>query len=118
VGFNWEKKPKDNAILSSEFDKKFLKLYGRAAKINTGPSYEPDFDKNVRDFARFFNLKIVELQGSKKIQFINETSCFYARIFVNDLLTTSRSALKMPAPLISLPLTTGQTMDNIPSARS
>ena len=64
---NWEEKPKDNAIISSEFDKKFLKLYGRAAKINTGLSYEPDFDKNVRDFARFFNLKIVELQGSKKI---------------------------------------------------
>ena len=64
---NWEEKPKDNAILSSEFDKKYLKLYGRAAKINTGLSYEPDFDKNVRDFARFFNLKIVELQGSKKI---------------------------------------------------
>ena len=64
---NWEEKPNDNAILSSESDTKFLKLYGRAAKINTGLSYEPDFDKNVRDFARFFNLKIVELQGSKKI---------------------------------------------------
>lgn len=64
---NWEEKPKDNAILSSEFDKKYLKLYGRAAKINTGLSYEPDFDKNVRDFAQFFNLKIVELEGSKKI---------------------------------------------------
>ncbi|MDO8725265.1 MAG: DUF1638 domain-containing protein [Candidatus Methanoperedens sp.] len=48
-------------------DKKFLKLYGRAAKIKTGLSYEPDFDKNARDFARFFNLKIVELKGSKKI---------------------------------------------------
>jgi len=64
---NWEEKPKDNAIFSSELDKKFLKLYGRAAKINTGLSYEPDFDKNAKDFARFFNLKIVELQGSKKI---------------------------------------------------
>ncbi|MDD5614775.1 MAG: DUF1638 domain-containing protein [Candidatus Methanoperedens sp.] len=64
---NWEEKPKNNAILSSDFDKKYLKLYGRAAKINTGLSYEPDFDKNVRDFARFFNLKIVELHGSKKI---------------------------------------------------
>jgi hypothetical protein len=62
---NWEEK--DKAIFSSEFDNKFLKLYGRAAKINTGLSYEPDFDKNVRNFARFFNLKIVELQGSKKI---------------------------------------------------
>jgi len=64
---NWEEKQKDNAILSSEPDTKFLKLYGRVAKINTGLSYEPDFDKKVSDFARFFNLKIVELQGSKKI---------------------------------------------------
>jgi hypothetical protein len=64
---NWEEKSKDNAILSSESDSKFLKLYGRAAKINTGLSYEPDFDKNVKDFARSFDLKIVELQGSKKI---------------------------------------------------
>jgi hypothetical protein len=64
---NGEKKLKDNTIFSSEFDTKFLKLFGRAAKINTGLSYEPDFDKNVRDFARFFDLKIVELQGSKKI---------------------------------------------------
>jgi hypothetical protein len=64
---NWEEKSKDNAILSSESDTKFLKLYDRAAKINTELSYEPDFDKNVTDFARVFNLKIVELQGSKKI---------------------------------------------------
>ena len=62
---NWDEK--NNAILSSEFDKKFLKLYGSAAKINTGLSYEPDFDKNAREFARFFNLKITELEGSKKI---------------------------------------------------
>jgi hypothetical protein len=64
---NWDEKQKDNVILSSESDTKFLKLYGRAAKINTGLSYEPDFDKNVRDFAQFFDLKIVELQGSKNI---------------------------------------------------
>jgi hypothetical protein len=64
---NWEEKQKDNANISSESDTKLLKLYGRAAKINTGLSYEPDFDNNVRDFARFFDLKIVELQGSKKI---------------------------------------------------
>ncbi|MCX9085624.1 MAG: DUF1638 domain-containing protein [Candidatus Methanoperedens sp.] len=64
---NWEEKQNDDAILSLESDIKFLKLYGRAAKINTGLSYEPDFDKNVRDFARFFNLEIVELQGSKTI---------------------------------------------------
>jgi len=61
---SWEELPTDNV---SDFDKKYLKRYGRVAKINTGLSYEQDFDENVRDFARFFNLKIVELQGSKKI---------------------------------------------------
>jgi hypothetical protein len=64
---SWEELPKDNTIFSSELDKKYLKRYGRVAKINIGLSYEPDFDKNVRDFAKSFNLKIVELQGNKKI---------------------------------------------------
>ncbi|MDO8725619.1 MAG: DUF1638 domain-containing protein [Candidatus Methanoperedens sp.] len=39
---NWEEKPEDNAIFSSKLDKKFLKLLGKAAKINTGLSYEPE----------------------------------------------------------------------------
>ncbi len=47
--------------------KKYIRRYRRVAKINTGLSYEPDFDENVRNFARFFNLKTVELAGSKKI---------------------------------------------------
>ncbi|MCX9083533.1 MAG: DUF1638 domain-containing protein [Candidatus Methanoperedens sp.] len=64
---NWGMKSKDNTILSTESDTKYLKLYGRALKINTGLSYEPDFDKNARDFAQIFNLKIVELKGSKNI---------------------------------------------------
>jgi hypothetical protein len=59
--------PKEMISELSEMGKKYMKRYGRVAKINTGLSYEPDFDENVRDFARFFNLKIVELQGSKKI---------------------------------------------------
>ncbi len=59
--------PKEKFSELSENDKKYIKRYGRVAKINTGLSYEPDFDENVRYFARFFNLKIVEIQGSKKI---------------------------------------------------
>ncbi len=51
----------------SELGKMYIKRYGKVAKINTGLSYEPDFDENVRDFARSFNLKIVEMQGSIKI---------------------------------------------------
>jgi hypothetical protein len=59
--------PKEMISELSEMGTKYMKRYGRVAKINTGLSYEPDFDENVRDFARFFNLKIVELEGSKKI---------------------------------------------------
>jgi hypothetical protein len=50
-----------------EHDKKYIRRYRRVAKVNTGLSYEPDFYENVSEFARFFNLKIVELMGSKKI---------------------------------------------------
>jgi len=59
--------PKEMISEISELGKMYMKRYGKVAKINTGLSYEPDFDENVRDFARFFNLKIVELQGNKKI---------------------------------------------------
>ncbi|WP_143311791.1 DUF1638 domain-containing protein, partial [Candidatus Methanoperedens nitratireducens] len=51
----------------SGLGKMYIRRYRRVAKINTGLSYEPDFDENVRDFARSFNLKVVEIQGSKKI---------------------------------------------------
>ena len=64
----WMEFPKES--LSSperNYMDQYLKRYGRIAKVNTGLSYEPDFDENVRDCARFLNLKIVELQGSKKI---------------------------------------------------
>ncbi|MCX9012932.1 MAG: DUF1638 domain-containing protein [Candidatus Methanoperedens sp.] len=63
----WQEFPKEKFVELSENDKKYIKRYRRVAKIDTGLSYELDFDENVRDFARFFNLKIVELQGSKKI---------------------------------------------------
>ncbi len=59
--------PKEKIAELSWMGKKYMKRYRRIAKINTGFSYEPDFDENVRDFARLFNLKIVEIQGSKKI---------------------------------------------------
>jgi len=62
---NWEEKPKDNAILSSESDTKFLKLYARAAKINIGLSYEPDFDKSVR-FCAVFRFEDRRTSGQQK----------------------------------------------------
>ncbi len=59
--------PKDMISEISELGKMYMKRYGKVAKINTGLSYEPDFDENVRDFARSYNLKIMEIQGSIKI---------------------------------------------------
>jgi len=59
--------PKEMISEISELGKMYIKRYGKVAKINTGLSYEPDFDENVGDFARSLNLKIVEIQGSKKI---------------------------------------------------
>lgn len=59
--------PKEKFGELSEIGKMYIRRYRRVAKINTGLSYEQDFDENVRDFARFFNLKVVEIQGSKKI---------------------------------------------------
>ncbi len=59
--------PKEMISEISELGKMYMKRYWKVAKINTGLSYEPDFDENVRDFARSFNLKIVEIKGSKKI---------------------------------------------------
>ncbi len=63
----WQEFPKEKFYELSENDKKYIRRYGRVAKINTGLSYEADFEENVRDFARFFNLNIVEIKGSKKI---------------------------------------------------
>ncbi len=59
--------PKEMISENSELGKMYMKRYGKVAKINTGLSYEPDFDENVRDFVRSFNLKIMEIQGSIKI---------------------------------------------------
>ncbi len=59
--------PKEKFSELSEIGKKYIRRYRRVAKIDTGLSYELDFDENVRDFARLFNLNIVEIQGSKKI---------------------------------------------------
>lgn len=59
--------PKEMISEISELGKMYMKRYGKVAKINNGLSYELDFDENVRDFARSFNLKILEIQGSIKI---------------------------------------------------
>jgi hypothetical protein len=54
---------------SHNFKDNFLKdpRYSRVVKIDTGLSYDPDFHKNVRDFARTFDMEIVEVKGSVEL---------------------------------------------------
>lgn len=54
---------------SRNFNDNFLKdpRYSRVVKLDTGLSYDPDFHKNIRDFARTFNMEIVEIKGSVEL---------------------------------------------------
>lgn len=54
---------------SRNFNDNFLKdpRYSRVVKLDTGLSYDPDFHKNVRDFARTFDMEIVEVKGSAEL---------------------------------------------------
>ena len=53
--------------LSSDY--KLLKhvRFRKVAKVNTGLSYEPDFDANVDEFAQLYKLKIIQLKGCTDI---------------------------------------------------
>lgn len=54
---------------SKNFNENYLKdpRYSRVVKLDTGLSYDPDFHKNVRDFARTFDMEIVEVKGSMEL---------------------------------------------------
>ncbi|WP_245860364.1 DUF1638 domain-containing protein [Methanosarcina spelaei] len=54
---------------SRNFRDNFLKdpRYSRVVKLDTGLSYDPDFHKNVQDFARTFNTEIMEVKGSVEL---------------------------------------------------
>lgn len=54
---------------SRNFNENYLKdpRYSRVVKLDTGLSYDPDFHKNVRDFARTFDMEIVEVKGSVEL---------------------------------------------------
>jgi len=50
-----------------------------AAKINTEFANNPEFDENVKEFARKFDMKITNLKGSMEIA---EQSYFAARNYI------------------------------------
>ena len=54
---------------SRNFKDHFLKdpRYSRVVKLDTGLSYDPDFHKNIRDFARTFDMEIVEVKGNAEL---------------------------------------------------
>ena len=41
--------------------------YRKVARVKTGLSYEPDFDKNIEEFAQYFDFEVMELEGSTEI---------------------------------------------------
>jgi hypothetical protein len=54
---------------SRNFNNNFLKdpRYSRVVKLDTDLSYDPDFHKNILDFARTFDMEIVEVKGSAEL---------------------------------------------------
>ncbi|MBU4221906.1 MAG: DUF1638 domain-containing protein [Euryarchaeota archaeon] len=60
---NWKKMRDETMSFTSDLDGNYLKRYDRVARINTGLACDTDFDDNIREFARFYNMNIVELKG-------------------------------------------------------
>jgi hypothetical protein len=54
---------------SQNFKEDYLKdpRYSRIVKLDTGLLYDPDFHKNVQDFARTFDMEIMEVKGSVEL---------------------------------------------------
>lgn len=54
---------------SRNFKEDFLKdpRYSRVVKLDTDLSYDPDFHKNVQDFARTFDMEIMEVKVSVEL---------------------------------------------------
>lgn len=65
---NWNRMEKEGKS-SVDFDSKYLKdpKYCVAGKIDTGFSYDPDFHKNVREFACRFNMEVRNMKGSVEV---------------------------------------------------
>ncbi|AAM07032.1 TPA: DUF1638 domain-containing protein [Methanosarcina acetivorans] len=68
---NWEKAFRlgDKSIPSFEFTPENMRELGyrKVAKIDTGLSYEPDFEKKIEEFALKFGFEVIELEGSTEI---------------------------------------------------
>lgn len=63
------KEMKTGLVGTSDIDENFLKnpLYKRVVKISNEISRGEEFDKNVSNFARAFDMSIIEMKGSMKI---------------------------------------------------
>jgi hypothetical protein len=54
---------------SQNFKEDYLRdpRYSRVVKLDTGLSYDPDFHKNIQNFARIFDMEIMEVKGSLEL---------------------------------------------------
>ncbi len=68
---NWKKafRVEDESIPGFEFTPENMRELGyrKVAKIDTGLSYEPDFEKKIEEFALKFGVEVIELKGSTEI---------------------------------------------------
>jgi hypothetical protein len=68
---NWKKafRVEDELIPGFEFTPDSLRELGyrKIARVNTGLSYESDFEKKIEEFALKFGFEVIELEGSTEI---------------------------------------------------
>ena len=64
---NWKRLENESGC--KDFNNSFLKnpLYCLAAKIDPGNGYNPEFNKNVQDFACTYGMKVKELKGTMEL---------------------------------------------------
>lgn len=61
----WKQLQKETKI-----EKEYINLfkhYSLAAKLDTGIANDPEFDENVREYARTFGMKVITLKGSMEV---------------------------------------------------
>ncbi|MCS3923274.1 DUF1638 domain-containing protein [Methanosalsum natronophilum] len=70
---NWRDMAKSAGMCADPYDDEMSKFvfeqvgYNTVGKIDTGLNYERDFHQKVEEFAKIFNFKIVDMNGSPKL---------------------------------------------------
>lgn len=84
---NWKKAfgLEDESTPGFEFTPDHLRELGyrKVAKVDTGLSYDPDFEKKIEEFALNFGFEVIELKGSKEIA--QESYILMQKMLLNPL---------------------------------